>query len=79
MSTNFSELYDAMVILVWSMDVFPNLMFISIVSLIFVYAAFLSSKSDLYWHLTGALDRVALQIFGFFMIFMSYRLKYFSK
>ena len=55
------------------------ILYFGLVSLIFVYAAFLSSKSDLYWHVTGALDRVALQIFGFFMIFMSYRLKYFSK
>ena len=55
------------------------ILYFGLVSLIFVYAAFLSSKSDLYWHVTGALDRVALQIFGFFMIFMSYRLKYFCK
>ena len=55
------------------------IIYFGLVSLIFVYAAFLSSKSDLYWHVTGSLDRVALQIFGFFMIFMSYRLKYFSK
>ena len=55
------------------------ILYFGTVSLIFIYAAFLSSKTDLYWHVTGSLDRIVIQIFGFFMIFMSYRLKYFSK
>ena len=55
------------------------ILYFGTVSLIFIYAAFLSSKADLYWHVTGSLDRLVIQIFGFFMIFMSYRLKYFSK
>ena len=55
------------------------ILYFGTVSLIFIYAAFLTSKADLYWHVTGALDRLVIQIFGFFMIFMSYRLKYFSK
>ena len=55
------------------------ILYFGTVSLIFIYAAFLTTKADLYWHVTGALDRIVIQIFGFFMIFMSYRLKYFSK
>ena len=55
------------------------ILYFGTVSLIFIYAAFLSSQANLYWHVTGALDRIVFPIFGFFMIFMSYRLKYFSK
>ena len=55
------------------------ILYFGTVSLIFIYAAFLSSEANLYWHVTGALDRIVFPIFGFFMIFMSYRLKYFSK
>jgi len=55
------------------------ILYFGTVSLIFIYAAFLSSQANLYWHVTGALDRIVFPIFGFFMIFISYRLKYFSK
>ena len=55
------------------------ILYFGIASLIFVYTAFLNSDADLYWHVTGALDRITLQIFGFFMIFTSYRLKYFAE
>ena len=55
------------------------ILYFGIVSILFIFGPFLISKSDLYWHVTGALDRISIQLLGFFIIFIAYRIKYFNK
>ena len=56
-----------------------HIIYFSFFSFIFTYAIFLNSQADLNWHLSVTLDRVLFQLSAFFMIFLSTRLKYFSK
>ena len=56
-----------------------HIIYFAFFSFIFTYAIFLNSQADLNWHLSVTLDRVLFQLSAFFMIFLSFRLRYFSK
>ena len=54
-----------------------HIIYFALFSLIFSYAVFLNSQSDLVWHLSVTLDRILFHLSAFFMIFLSIRLRYF--
>ena len=54
-----------------------HIIYFTFFATIFLYAIFLNTTQDLVWHLSVTLDRVLFQLSGFFMIFLSLRLRYF--
>ena len=54
-----------------------HIIYFAFFATIFLYAIFLNTTQDLVWHLSVTLDRVLFQLSGFFMIFLSLRLRYF--
>ena len=56
------------------------IIYFTILSILFVYFIYLNADiNKLEWHLSGSLDRILFHLSGFYMLFLSYRLKYFCK
>ena len=56
------------------------IIYLTILSILFVYFIYLNTDiKKLDWHLSGSIDRILFHLSGFYMLFLSYRLKYFCK
>ena len=56
------------------------IIYLTILSILFIYFVYLNTETQkLNWAVANSLDRLLFHLSGFYMIFLSYRLKYFCK